>query len=140
MKRILVAIDGSEAAQRAVAFAAGLAQRPGGGDIVLLNVQDPVEEMQTHGLARDAIREHREMLARGVGARAQAAVQAFGVPVTFEWRFGDAAQAIVATARERGCDMIVMGTRGAGPLENLLIGSVAFKTLHIASVPVTLVK
>jgi nucleotide-binding universal stress UspA family protein len=33
-----------------------------------------------------------------------------------------------------------MGTRGAGALESLLIGSVAYKVLHIADVPVTLVK
>jgi len=140
MYRILVAMDGSEPANRAAQHAADLARRVSGSEIVLLNVQEPVEEMQTHGLARAAISEHREKLAREASAAARAAIERSGVPYKFEWRFGDPAQAIAAAVRESGCNMIVMGTRGAGPIENLLIGSVAYKTLHIAAVPVTLIK
>jgi nucleotide-binding universal stress UspA family protein len=36
--------------------------------------------------------------------------------------------------------MIAMGTRGMGTIGNLLMGSVATKVVHLASVPVTLVK
>lgn len=140
MQRILVPVDGSKSAERAARHAAALAKRLGGCSIVLLNVQDPIEEMQTHGLARKAIATHRELLAREAVAGARAAVKKAGVPCKFEWRYGDPAQAIVQAARETRCGAIVMGTRGAGALENLLVGSVAFKVLHIASVPVTLVK
>lgn len=140
MQRILVPVDGSETAERAARHAAELAKRLGGCTIVLLNVQDPIEEMQTHGLAREAIAAHREQLAREAGAGARALVEKSGVPFTFEWRFGDPARAIVQVARDANCDAIVMGTRGAGTLESLLIGSVAYKVLHIADVPVTLVK
>lgn len=140
MYRILVAMDGSEPANRAAQYAAELAQRVSGSEIVLLNVQEPVEEMQTHGLVRESIREHREKLAREASAAAHATIERSGVACKFQWRFGDPAQAIAATVRETGCNMIVMGTRGAGPIENLLIGSVAYKVLHIAEVPVTLVK
>jgi nucleotide-binding universal stress UspA family protein len=140
MYRMLVAIDGSEPANRAARFAADLARRLGDGEILLLNVQEAVEEMQTHGLAREAIREHREKLAREASAGAHTAVEQSGVPFTFDWQFGDPAQIIARTARESGCSLIIMGTRGAGPIENLLLGSVAYKTLHIAALPVTLVK
>lgn len=140
MNRILVAIDGSEPANRGAQFAADLARRLGDCEIVLLNVQEPVEEMQTHGLAREAIREHREKLAREASAGARAAVERSGVPFTFDWQFGDPAQIISRIARDSGCSLIVMGTRGAGLIENLLLGSVAYKTLHLATVPVTLIK
>lgn len=140
MNRILVAIDGSEPARRAAQFAADLARRLGGCELLLLNVQEPVEEMQTHGLAREAIHEHREKLAREASAGARATMEQSGVPFTFDWRFGDPAQIIAQTARDSGCSLIVMGTRGADPIENLLLGSVAYKTLHLATLPVTLIK
>lgn len=140
MVRILVPVDGSEAANRAARFAADTARRGGGGEIHLLNVQEPVLEWQTHGLAREAITAHRAELAQTAGAAAREAIERAGVACAFEWRFGDPAQTIAAAAREGGYDMIVMGTRGAGAIENLLIGSVAYKTLHLAHVPVTLVK
>jgi nucleotide-binding universal stress UspA family protein len=140
MHRILVPVDGSEAAVHAARHAADLAKRLGDCSVTLLNVQDPIEEMQTHGLAREAIAAHREQLAREAGARARAVVEKSAVPFVFEWRYGDPARAIVQAARDANCDAIVMGTRGAGALESLLIGSVAYKVLHIADVPVTLVK
>ena len=43
-------------------------------------------------------------------------------------------------AAERGVDCIVMGTRGMNALGGLLLGSVAQRVVHLASVPVMLVK
>lgn len=141
MVRILVPVDGSKAADRALQQAIAIAQRSGrDSEIRLFNVQEPVEEMQTHGLARDAILAHRDKLARDASVRARALLKKAGVRCSFEWRFGEPAQTIVRAARRAGCDMIVMGTRGAGALENLLLGSVAYKTLHLSKIPVTLVR
>jgi nucleotide-binding universal stress UspA family protein len=140
MYRILVAIDGSERADRAAQFAIDLAKRIGEVEIHTLNVQDPVEESQTHGLAREAIQKHRETLATSASANALAAIRAAGVTCTFDWRFGDPAHVIVDFAENRHCNLIVMGTQGAGAIDNLLLGSVAQQTLHITSVPVTLVR
>ncbi len=39
-----------------------------------------------------------------------------------------------------GCDVIVMGTRGLSSVTGLLLGSVATRVIHEASVPVTLIK
>jgi nucleotide-binding universal stress UspA family protein len=140
LRKALVAIDGSTHAEHAAQFAVALARRLGGCAIHLLNAQEPVIEWQTHGLARDAIREHRAQLAERASAGARAALERAGLAFKFEWRFGEPAQAIVDAVRDAGCDQIVMGTRGAGPIENLMLGSVAYKLLHVANVPVTLVK
>jgi nucleotide-binding universal stress UspA family protein len=140
MYRILVAVDGSERADRAAAFAVELARRVGDGELRLVNVQDPVEESQTHGLARDAIHKHRETLAIAAAEKAKSMAEAAGIRCLFEWHFGDAAHVISDLASSSSCNLIVMGTQGAGAIQNLLLGSVAEKTLHLTSVPVTLVR
>lgn len=55
-------------------------------------------------------------------------------------RIGSAAAAVIAPAAEHDCDVIVMGTRGMGAVGSLVMGSVAQKVVHLAPVPVTLVK
>lgn len=140
MYRILVAIDGSETADRAARFAVDLAKRIDGAQLHLVNVQDPVEESQTHGLGRDAIRQHRQTLAVAAGSAAKAMVENAGLTCTFDWHFGEPAHVLADQAGSMQCQLIVMGTRGAGSIQNLLLGSVAQKTLHLSSVPVALVK
>jgi nucleotide-binding universal stress UspA family protein len=43
-------------------------------------------------------------------------------------------------AKEHGCAQIVMGTRGLGTVSGMLLGSVATKVIHLADVPVVLLK
>ncbi len=109
-------------------------------ELHLVNAQDPVEESQTHGLARDAIVKHREALAEGAAANARALIAKAGLSCTFSWHFGDAAHVLADFASSQPCHLIVMGTQGAGAMQTLLLGSVAQRTLHLADVPVTLVK
>jgi nucleotide-binding universal stress UspA family protein len=47
---------------------------------------------------------------------------------------------IAEVGRQENCDAIVMGTRGMGAVSGLVLGSVATKVIHLADVPVTLVK
>lgn len=53
---------------------------------------------------------------------------------------GDAEMVIVREARERGCDLVVMGTTGRGGFGRLLLGSVAEHVSRKAACPVLLVK
>jgi nucleotide-binding universal stress UspA family protein len=62
-----------------------------------------------------------------------------GVRFEYHVAVGNHAEAIVAYAREKKCDQILMGTRGLGGLSNLLLGSVATRVLHLTDVPVTLI-
>jgi nucleotide-binding universal stress UspA family protein len=43
-------------------------------------------------------------------------------------------------AESKGCDLIYMGTRGLNAMSGLLLGSVATRVLHLAKMPVVLVK
>jgi nucleotide-binding universal stress UspA family protein len=49
---------------------------------------------------------------------------------------GEAAHVVAEAAREEGADVIVVGTRGRGPLAGLLLGSVTQRLLHLAPCPV----
>ena len=53
---------------------------------------------------------------------------------------GEIAQTIVKHAQSSSCKTIYMGTRGMSAISNLALGSIATKVVHLADVPVTLVK
>jgi len=55
-------------------------------------------------------------------------------------RMGAIAETIAQVAREKSIDHIVMGARGLGSIQGLLLGSVATKVIHLAEVPITLIK
>ena len=53
---------------------------------------------------------------------------------------GNPAEVIVDVARRKDVDLIVMGTRGLGSLEGVVLGSVAHKVNHLAEQTVITVK
>jgi len=52
---------------------------------------------------------------------------------------GEAAETILAFAKDLGCDQIVIGTRGLGAVSSLVLGSVANEVARHATIPVTLI-
>ena len=55
--------------------------------------------------------------------------------IQLESRMGDVAEAVIDIAKEKAVNAIVVGKRGAGPVERLLLGSVSRKLVHLAPVP-----
>jgi nucleotide-binding universal stress UspA family protein len=49
---------------------------------------------------------------------------------------GGAAHALADAATEGGADLVVVGTRGHGPITGLLLGSVTHRLLQVATCPV----
>lgn len=143
MLKLLMPVDGSESAVSAVGHMIDkLAWFKDGVEIHLLNVQHPMPygNRVTAALGQDKVNQylHDEGLAALQPTRAK--LDAAGIKYVFHIGVGAAAETIVHYAREKACDQIVMGTRGMGSAANMLLGSVATKVIHLAEVPVLLVK
>lgn len=70
-------------------------------------------------------------------AQVRAAAEKVGVPCdTVGVNDPLAYEAIIATAKKRGCDLIVMGSHGHTGIKAILLGSVATKVLTHSKIPV----
>jgi nucleotide-binding universal stress UspA family protein len=136
--RILVPVDGSPDALRAVRFAARRHAADGGAVLMLLNVQP---RMPTSRFVRPAmIKDHHERMSEEALAPARKLCERLGAEYQSQYQQGDPAQVIASFAQRARCSEIVMGTRGLGRISGLMLGSVATKVIQLATVPVTLVK
>jgi nucleotide-binding universal stress UspA family protein len=142
MARILVPVDGSDGALRALAFAVKRAKEKAGTSIHLLTVHPPLD---THGRnavypgdkrMHELVGMHDAHILRGAEKRLRRA----RIRYSTEAIEGDPAEIIARRAKALKCDSIVMGSRGLGRIASLVIGSVAFKVIHLTPLPVTLVK
>lgn len=142
MKKILVPMDGSSAAMRALKQAVTLARLSPGGSIHLVHAHD--EPLIYGEIAVYVPREKMESLQRrhseALLAPAETELKAAGVAYTKDVLSGSIGQVIAAHAERLGCDLIVMGRHGKTPLGDLLVGSVAQKVLHASKLPVMLVR
>ena len=142
MPRILLPVDGSDNALRAVRHITEKKDwYKGLLELHLLNVQLPIAS----GLVKTFISKsqlddyYRD---EGISAleSARAELDAGNVPHHDHVGVGEFAATILDYARNKKCDLVVMGTHGHGSLGDALLGSVASRVLHEASIPVLLVK
>jgi nucleotide-binding universal stress UspA family protein len=146
MKRIVVAVDRSEASLRAVDFAADLANKYA-AELVLLTI---VHDIRTTDPALEAFArmEHikdppaaieieavRDRLG-DISDRARAKGSSL---ISTDVAVGDPAAEILVYAGSARPDLIVMGSRGHGRLAGLLLGSVVQKVIGLAPCPVLVV-
>ena len=143
MKNVLLPVDGSECALRAVALViAKLAhyETPENTAVHLVNVQPAFSHDVSRFVSHEQIVEFHQSEAETALAGAQALLDAAGIKYTRHLKVGPIAEEITALADCLGCDQIVMGTHGRGALADLLMGSITLKVLHLANIPVLLVK
>jgi nucleotide-binding universal stress UspA family protein len=138
-KTILLAVDGSEHAEKAAELAAQLA-RAGNDEIVVTHVTEllPSHVQVQPGIDFESDKDAIE-LARGYAAD----MEADGLKVRVELRrsqYGHIAQIITDLAEELDAGLIVMGSRGRSDLSALLLGSVAHKVLHLSRRPVLIAR
>lgn len=140
MPKILVPVDGSAPALRAVQSALAMSGDPVHLELRLLNVQPPVPVGLHAYFTADALKTLAQASADEALDDARRWLDAQGARYTSGFRIGDASKEIVAEVDEAHCEGIVMGTRGLSRVSGALLGSVAAKVVHLARVPVTLVK
>ena len=136
--KILVPLDGSEGAGRALETALELAERFD-AELSLLCVfrhHSPLEASLSMVRARGPMDRPDDALkgyAGDIVAAAKARAIAAGVtPTEAIIKRGQPARSIVEFAKDRGIDAIVMGSRGTGDIEGLLLGSVSHKVTSLA--------
>lgn len=139
-KRILVPLDGSDNALRALDFAISLAKSSAGARLELVNVQVPVGQAVSMFVASSEIKGyHREEGMKVLGPALEV-VKKSGLPHAHHIGVGQPGATIAAFCKQLECDHIVMGTRGLGAAARLLLGSCATEVAHEATVSITLVK
>ncbi|MGH7384420.1 MAG: universal stress protein [Candidatus Rokuibacteriota bacterium] len=140
-KRILVPLDGSEAAEAAATLAADLA-RGSGGDVRLLQVH-PVPEhrvTETGRVVAYADQEMERVSAEGRDYLESIEAQLGPVPAQSVVRFGKPEREILVEAEAFGADLIVLTTPRRSWLDRITGGGLGEKLLHASPVPVVLVR
>jgi nucleotide-binding universal stress UspA family protein len=143
MKKLLVPIDGSECSLRAVHHLIDKgsgAALPGALEIHLVNVQPGLPGDITRFVSKQQIADYHHDESAKELAEASRLLDAAGVRYEAHAEVGPLAETIVKLAERLGCDEIVMGARGRTALAEFLLGSTVTRVVHVARVPVLLVK
>ncbi|CAM3449348.1 universal stress protein [Halomonas lysinitropha] len=134
---ILVPVDGSEHAKKALSVACQLARQES-AILHLLHIPEELAHETTlvwgiGAIAIEASREEREAVGKQVVDRAEQAARELGAThIETMIRQGDPARTIISEASRCKVDAIVMGSRGLSDLKGLVVGSVSHKVSHTA--------
>jgi nucleotide-binding universal stress UspA family protein len=137
IKHILVASDASPAATRAVRMAAQIADKFDARLKILYVVRDMQLPPEIKRMAEiEKIQGDRDTIMKVVAESAlkdaKAQAQRDGATdVSTRVASGDPANEILRAAREEKADLIVLGTRGLGEVQGMLLGSVSRKVSNL---------
>ncbi len=141
MKKILVAVDGSENSRKAILKTKELAKL-NSSDVVLLHVVNDV--MNSPYITN---REYRTVISKAfieqgnnILRESLEEFKGFEGNVRTEIKFGDPGKLIVEMAEKEEFDLVVMGSRGLNAISRAMLGSVSNKVLNNIHVSVLIVK
>jgi len=142
MTTLLIPVDGSDYSLKAVDYAVYRARESKTPiEVHLLNVQMALASVNVKLFVSA---ESLESYYRDEGHRALEAplarAESAGLNVTSHIGVGDPAKIIIDYVADKKADEIVMGSHGRGALAGAFVGSVAQKVVHLAPVPVVLIK
>lgn len=141
MRTIIVPVDGSGCSDRIIQEIIKLSEQGDPADLHLVNVQPRIftESALMFNDASKMDTYYYDQSGKALTS-AEKALRSAGLAFTSHRLVGPVAETIVSKARELNADGIVMGTHGHGKLSGMLLGSVSNKVLHLAPMPVTLVR
>jgi len=144
LKNVLVATDFSEASESALRYGRALAHAFGATLHVVHVIPDPLLSFSWAGSPEAGIgtgahhvwvAEARNRLDVLVSPRDRASLHAQLVVLS-----GEPVRQIIEYAMKHDIGLAVLGTRGKGPVEHLLLGSVAERVVRFATCPVLTVR
>ena len=144
--KICVAVDGSESSFNAVESAAKLSQSLDAELVIFhvirnMKVPDQLKRFVKHNSLEKMRHEALEGAGTEIVKHAIGEAQKQGqTRIQSEILQGDPADAIAKGAVRQGCDLIVVGSRGLGQVEGMLIGSISRKITSISSISVLVIK
>jgi nucleotide-binding universal stress UspA family protein len=137
LKRILIAYDGSEPAERAFDFALSLS-RAYQSELFVFAVArppEPADDVETEAILEYA-EEHFKLQFSDLERRASQ----HGVKAHFSTAVGHPVEQILFQAETNRIDHIVVGSRGKNMFQRLLLGSVSSQLVDHARCSVTVVR
>ncbi|HCJ91629.1 MAG: universal stress protein [Acidaminococcaceae bacterium] len=144
--KILVPVDGSESAWRALDQGLVLSDKFG-GEVIVLTVIQPYNNAALLAVPLDhniISQSNNDLKQVGdeVLHRAEERVKAakHDGKVSYEMEVGHPSERILAAAKENGADAIVLGSRGLSGIAEFFLGSVSSKIAQYAAIPVLIVK
>lgn len=149
LKKVLIPTDGSENSLRAAEYTVKLLRLNPEIEVTVFNVVNVPRRFVARklfwvaaerGKAAASIEELFEEERAEILNRTMAVLEKEGFTAATAYRKGNPAEEICEYARDGQFDLIVMGTRGASGIQEILIGSVSHKVLQMAPCPVILVK
>ena len=143
MLKILLPVDGSISATRATSAlieTIGWYKEPPHIDLVTVHLPIPAYSSVGAVVSKETIDRYYADECDAMLAPSIAILDAAGIKYTQHQLTGSIAESIVQQAKASGSNMIYMGTRGMTALSNMILGSVTTRVLHLAHVPVVLVR
>ena len=142
-KRIIVPLDGSNRAERAIPIAARIAHACEGSIILLRIVTEPFEVgsqvISLSGFSSTSLDNDINIAKNYLAAIARRA-ELEGIGLKMKVMTGSAAQKILDAEEEEQADLVVMCSHGATGFKRLVLGSVAQKVARHSSVPVLVLR
>ncbi len=143
-KTILVPIDGSKNAAKALDWATSLA-KTAAMKLLVVNVQPSFQTIHAKTLFNhEDIEQYQQQLFDDVMEPVNARLQQAGVDYETKLLIGDPKSCIMQEVNDQRnsnwpVEMVVMGSRGSNPLFSGLLGSVSYAMIHSAVCPVTII-
>lgn len=139
MPKLLVPVDGSENALRAVRHVVNQSLAKGGLEAHLLYVRPRLSWRFSHVASKKQRDSYHRELAEQVLAPARVLLNRYSVPHAIHLESGDRADAIHRTAQRLRVDKIVLGTARKNSLTRIFEDSVTSRLIEIARVPVEVI-
>lgn len=141
MLKILLPVDGSDASNQAIKdFIQLLDCYKEMPEIHLLNVQLPLHGNVSLFIDSESIAQYHQDEGMERLRVARKLMDEAEVSHQFHIIVGEPADVIVAFAKEKLFDRIVIGPRGVGAIKSLLLGSVTNKVVQLSTIPILLIK
>lgn len=139
MKRVIVAVDGSEVSSRAVGLAVEVAQKFGAKLTVLHVVVPLFVPPEPYGMQTARLEEANREYGQSLVAQAAQSARAAGVDTSAVVISGAPAELIVDAAKEADVGLVVVGSHGRGAVGRFLLGSVSDRVIRLSPKPVLVV-